>query len=248
MSNATYEIIRDGETKTFNDESAWKDMQQLLDENDVEYETTSPNQTSADGGTVTDSFDEDADVVDHSERQQVGINSDEMDAEDTQETQDAEDTQSAADNPATDAQVVESVENEPVPANTDDPLSELGEELGTDPLEILPNHMKDTIKGTPAVNKRGYAMIAERYGIEASAEIEVFPWENDENRCVARAEATTEDGKSYSGWATAAAGDGDMQDQIIELAETRALKRCVSWASGVGIVSYQELADELEGQ
>lgn len=37
-----------------------------------------------------------------------------------------------------------------------------------------------------------------------------------------------------------------MPDQIIELAETRALKRATSWASGVGIVSYQELMNELQ--
>lgn len=125
-------------------------------------------------------------------------------------------------------------------------LDQLGESLQDDPLEILPSHMKDPIQGTPAVNKRGYAMIAERYGIGVSADIEQYPWENEEGRCVARATATTEDGREYSGWATACAGDDDMEDQIIELAETRALKRAVSWASGVGIVSYQELAGELE--
>jgi len=132
------------------------------------------------------------------------------------------------------------------PSVSDDPLAQLGEELGTDPLEILPSHMIDNIRGEPAVNKRGYAMIAERYGIEASADVVELPWNNEESRCVAKATAITEDGKEYSGWATACAADGDMEDQLIELAETRALKRCVSWASGVGIVSYQELASELE--
>ena len=129
---------------------------------------------------------------------------------------------------------------------TEEAIDQLGESLGTDPLSILPSHMVDTIQGQPAVNKRGYAMIAERYGIEVSATIEQFPWDNDEGRCVARATAVTEDGREYSGWATAAAEDGDMADQIIELAETRALKRAVSWASGVGIVSYQEMVGELE--
>lgn len=131
------------------------------------------------------------------------------------------------------------------PEQTEQALEELGESLGTDPLDILPGHMVDLIKGQPAVNKRGYAMIAERYGIETSAEIVELPWENDGGRCVAKAEAITEDGKEYSGWATACAEDGDMEDQLIELAETRALKRSVSWASGVGIVSYQELQNEL---
>lgn len=126
-----------------------------------------------------------------------------------------------------------------------DPLDQLGEELGTDPLDILPGHMTDTIQGQPAVNKRGYAMIAERYGIAVSAEILSYPWDNPEGRCVAKATAETDDGRTYTGHATANADDGDMQEQIIELAETRALKRAVSWASGVGIVSYQELMNEL---
>lgn len=130
--------------------------------------------------------------------------------------------------------------------NNQDPLEQLGEELDTDPLSILPSHMIDEIQGKPSVNKRGYAMIAERYNISTSAEIVQFPWDNEEGRCVAKATAVTENGKEYSGWATACADDGDMDDQLIELAETRSLKRSISWASGVGIVSYQELMDELE--
>lgn len=137
-------------------------------------------------------------------------------------------------------------EPEVVPPEDADALDELGESLGTDPLSILPGHMIDSIQGQPAVNKRGYAMIAERYGIETSADVVTFPWENEEGRCVAKATAVTDDGKEYSGWATACAEDGDMADQLIELAETRALKRSVSWASGVGIVSYQELSEELQ--
>jgi len=137
----------------------------------------------------------------------------------------------------------------PTPQQVDDAVAavdKLGESLESDPLNILPGHMKDSIQGTPAINKRGYAMIAERYGIEATATIESYPWDNDEQRCVAKAVATTDDGKQYTGWATACKSDGDMPAQIIELAETRALKRSVSWASGVGVVSYVELSDQLE--
>lgn len=125
-------------------------------------------------------------------------------------------------------------------------IDELGQELGTDPLNILPKHMVDDIQGKTAVNKRGYAMIAERYGIAVSAEILHYPWDNDEGRAVCRAVATTDDGREYSGVGTAAESDGDMPEQLLELAETRSLKRAVSWASGVGIVSYQELMGQLE--
>jgi hypothetical protein len=126
-----------------------------------------------------------------------------------------------------------------------DAIDQLGESLEDDPLNVLPGHMQDTIQGQPAINKRGYSMIAERFGIEATATIESYPWENEQNRCVAKAEAITEDGKEYTGHATAATEDGDMPAQLIELAETRALKRAVSWASGLGIVAYEELTNEL---
>ena len=129
--------------------------------------------------------------------------------------------------------------------DADDALDQLGESLEDDPLNILPEHMKDSIQGQPAVNKRGYAMIAERYGIAVSARIISMPWDNEEGRAVAHATAETEDGKTYSGHGTACADDGDMEDQLIELAETRALKRAVSWASGTGIVAYEELSDQL---
>ena len=130
--------------------------------------------------------------------------------------------------------------------DTTDALDELGESLGTDPLSILPGHMIDEIKGQPAINKRGYAMIAERYGVSVKSYIESYPWENDDNRCVARAVAVTEDGDEYQDFATAKEEDGDMSEQLIELASTRALKRVTGWATGLGIVSYQELAGELE--
>lgn len=134
---------------------------------------------------------------------------------------------------------------EPQAQEAAEAIDKLGESLEDDPLNILPGHMQDDIQGTPAINKRGYAMIAERYGIEVTTTIESYPWENEENRCVAKAVAITEDGQRYTGHATACKDDSDMPEQIIELADTRAMKRSVSWASGIGIVAYEELSDEL---
>jgi len=134
---------------------------------------------------------------------------------------------------------------QPTEKETAEAIDKLGESLEDDPLNILPGHMQDNIQGTPAINKRGYAMIAERYGIEVTTTIESYPWDNEESRCVAKAVAITEDGQRYTGHATACKGDGDMPEQIVELADTRAMKRAVSWASGLGIVAYEELSDEL---
>jgi len=165
-----------------------------------------------------------------------------------------------------DPEVVDMTEPEPTPADPGTPaaqqaqpeppqqateketaeaIDKLGESLEDDPLNILPGHMQDNIQGTPAINKRGYAMIAERYGIEVTTEILSLPWSNSDNRAVAKATATTDDGRTYTGHATASADDGDMPEQLIELADTRAAKRAVSWASGLGIVAYEELSDEL---
>ena len=75
---------------------------------------------------------------------------------------------------------------EPTTEDTDAALEELGDSLETDPLGILPGHMIDHIQGQPAINKRGYAMIAERYGVSVKAYIESYPWENDEGRRIPR--------------------------------------------------------------
>jgi hypothetical protein len=149
------------------------------------------------------------------------------------------------DEPDVDPEIVDHSPEPQEPQEAEEAIDQLGESLEDDPLSILPGHMQDTIQGQPAINKRGYAMIAERFGIEAHSEIVTYPWENEANRCVAKAEAITEDGKTYTGHATASAGDGDMEEQLIELAETRSLKRAVSWASGLGIVAYEELTNEL---
>ena len=146
-----------------------------------------------------------------------------------------------------DEEIAEGANTVPDVKETQDALDQLGESLETDPLSILPGHMIDNIKGQPAINKRGYAMIAERYGVEVKSEMVSFPWENDENRAVAKAVAKTEDGKEYQDYGTAREGDGDMKEQLVELASTRALKRVTGWATGLGIVSYQELSQELEG-
>jgi hypothetical protein len=154
-------------------------------------------------------------------------------------------THDNGDDPETSREDVPVPNDSPEDVINDDGIDDLGESLQDDPLELLPSHMIDTIQGEPAINKRGYAMIAERFGVEVQSRIVVFPWDNDENRAVARATAETEDGKQYTDYASACADDGDMSDQIIELASTRALKRVTGWATGLGIVSYHELSEQL---
>lgn len=120
--------------------------------------------------------------------------------------------------------------------------------LDTDPLSVLPGFMVDSIQGAQAVNKRGYAMIAERYGIAVTTEMINSPWDNEEGRVVMKATAITEDGREYNAYGTACASDGDDKANLIELADTRSQKRAIQWASGYGIVGYQELTGQLEGE
>jgi len=174
---------------------------------------------------------------------------DDYEAYETDGTADTEDIEPEVIDHSPDGGQVPSAESQSIPSSvepeTTEAIDNLGESLEDDPLNILPGHMQDTIQGTPAINKRGYAMIAERYGIEVTTTIEAYPWDNDEGRCVAKAVAITEDDKEYTGHATACKEDGDMPEQIVELADTRAMKRAVSWASGLGIVAYEELNESL---
>lgn len=243
MSNATYEIIRDGETKTFNDESAWKDMQQLLDENDVDYETTEPNQPSADGGSVTDNFDAEADVVEHGESQQVGINSDEMDAEgsegaeDTNDAQDAKDTKPVPDDQATDAAVVESVPDNPPERNlSDDPVKWFGD-IGEFTYE---KH------GTTCINKKGLRVLQYWYEIDnPSSEVVVGPEETDHEFARVRAEVQMPDGRTAVVHGSAHVDRGDDSYLLTEMADTRAKSRVILDVTGMGAVAVSELENEL---
>lgn len=193
---------------------------------------------SADGGNNTDSDDDNGEIED--DEKTMGLDVCVHCGNDINDghcpdcgTKGKRDTEQPGDVPES-AEVVEAIET----------VKDGG--LDTDPLSILPDFMKDPIKGSVAVNKRGYAMIAERYDIEVSTEMVESPWDNDEGRVVCKATAITDDGKTYNAYGTACADDDDDSAQLIELADTRSQKRAVQWASGFGIVSYAEMANSLE--
>ena len=62
-----------------------------------------------------------------------------------------------------------------------------------------------------------------------------------------QATATTENGVEYSGFGSAHVDrqDGDDAQLLAELADTRALKRAVSWATGLGITAVEEMSNTL---
>jgi len=119
--------------------------------------------------------------------------------------------------------------------------------VGEDPVDWLPSHFIDTIQGVPAVNRKGYAVIASKYGVSVEAEPVTLPSETDFEYAEFRAVATTEDGQTYSGFGSAHVErqDGDDKHLLAELAETRAMKRATAWATGVGMTAVSELQNDL---
>jgi len=119
--------------------------------------------------------------------------------------------------------------------------------IDEDPVEFLPSHFVDQIQGVPTVNRKGYCVIASKYGIEVTAQPETLPSETDFEYAEFSAVAITPDGQQYTGFGSAHVDrqDGDDKYLLAELAETRAMKRAVAWASGIGMTAMSEMKGEL---
>lgn len=131
--------------------------------------------------------------------------------------------------------------------SVDDLPDEKPSNVDQDPIEWVPDHFIDEIQGVPTLNRKAYCVLAERYGISVTAEPVTLPSETDFEYAEFRAIATTEDGHEYSGFGSAHVNrqDGDDPHLLAELAETRALKRAASWATGVGMTAVEEMQGEF---
>lgn len=119
--------------------------------------------------------------------------------------------------------------------------------LLSDPLDVLPDYMIDVVEGQPTINKRGYAVIANHFDIVVQAEAITTAGETDHEYAefVARAWKKADGPENaYTGHATARATEDrrGVADNLNEMAETRAMKRALAWASGVGILAWEELS------
>lgn len=114
-----------------------------------------------------------------------------------------------------------------------------------DPINWMPDHFTDVIDGVQVINRKGYAVLAEHYDISVIAEPVTIPSESDWEYAEFRATATTPDGEEYAGYGSAHVDRGDDKTLLGELAETRACKRSISWATGVGMVAVSEMKGEL---
>jgi len=162
---------------------------------------------------------------------------------------DVEIKQAESDGGSTKAKVVETpsedprMEAEPEPAAKETDLQE--RQVSEDPFEWMPGHYVDHIDGSPAINRQGYAVLAEFYEINVVSDVMVGPEETDFEYCRCEATAYDSEGNEYRAHGSAHVDRGDDKSLLLEMADTRATKRVLAIATGVGAVAVEELKNEL---
>ena len=131
--------------------------------------------------------------------------------------------------------------------------AEMPDSVRTDPLDVVPEYMITEVDGQPTINKRGYAAIAHRFDIVVRSEAITTAGETDHEYAEFKATAWKKgDGpeQGYTGHATARVSEdrSGIENNLNEMAETRAMKRAVAWASGVGLLAWEEMVEYLDGE
>lgn len=119
-----------------------------------------------------------------------------------------------------------------------------------DPVNWMPKHFVDEIDGEPAINRKGYAVLAEHYDISVTSEAVTYPSDSMFEYAEFEATAITADGQEYSGFGSAHIERGEQGDDktlLGEMAETRAVKRALALATGVGMTAIEELQSSVGG-
>lgn len=118
--------------------------------------------------------------------------------------------------------------------------------VGEDPLNWVPGDFIDVIDGTPAINRKGFEVLAWYYDVEVHADIQVAPEDTSFEFCRVKATATTPSGRECQAFGSAHVDRGDDPWLLLEMADTRARKRALSIATGVGAVAVEELKNEVD--
>jgi hypothetical protein len=106
--------------------------------------------------------------------------------------------------------------------------------------------MITTVEGKPSLNKRGVSVLAYHFDISVVERTTVaYPHETDYETAVVEMMVENTDGRKFAGIGEAHV-DETPKHQLLRMAETRAYKRAVIFATGTGIVGYQELMGQLE--
>lgn len=167
-----------------------------------------------------------------------------------------EDTETKADGGTQSVEVVddETPTEEPKPTQGDtdaldeavQAVDELQKNVDTDPLDVLPGYMITMVDGKPSLNKRGISVLAYHYDIDVKErEVVAYPHETEYETAVVEIMVEGPDGRTFSGIGEAHV-DETPKHQLLRMSETRAYKRAVIFATGTGIVGYQELSESLE--
>ena len=122
-------------------------------------------------------------------------------------------------------------------------LPDDGPSVDEDPLVWMPDEFTDTIDGSVAINRKGFEVLAHHYNIQC--ETELCSELTTDSRVTFKAVATDADGDTYSAFGSASDSRGDDAGLLVEMADTRAYKRAISRATGVGMVAVEELQNEL---
>lgn len=156
-----------------------------------------------------------------------------------------------ADNESITADVVEVDDPQPEPvepeAQPDDGPDTLPERsVADDPMSWIPSDFVDEIDGSQAINRKGFEVLSHFYDVDIDPTMEVPPEDTGHEYCRVRCVATMPDGREVAAYGSAHVDRGDDADLLTEMADTRARKRALSIATGVGAVAVAELKNELQ--
>lgn len=130
---------------------------------------------------------------------------------------------------------------------TDETDVELPERsVAEDPLSWVPGEFVDEIDGSQAINRKGFEVLSHFYDVDVAVDLQVAPEETDHEYARVKATAVDGDGRECQAFGSAHVDRGDDSELLLEMADTRARKRALSIATGVGAVAVAELKNEVQ--
>lgn len=122
--------------------------------------------------------------------------------------------------------------------------------VSDDPLTWMPGDFVDQIDTqngpVEAINRKGFEVLSHFYDVDVYADLEVPPEDTDFEYCRVKATAETADGRVCEAYGSAHVDRDDDAEILLEMADTRARKRALSIATGVGAVAVEELRSEAK--
>lgn len=198
-------------------------------------ETSNASKVEVDGAEVIEMSGEDGGNTEDSDDDNSAVD-DGDDSEDVEMTDDDVEDEHAERIEATPEPV-----EEDVPTNAADKLPDEKPGVDTDPLSWVPGDFVDIIDGTPAINRKGFEVICQHYGVSIKTDMIETPSDNDWTACIHKARAITEDGIEYAAYGSSHVERGDDKALLVSMSDTRAYKRAASRATGVGMLAVEEL-------